>query len=44
MFGLDMTPSKVLSGLFNTFNLKKLQFDLETWLQFQLVYAENPKV
>ena len=39
-----MTPSKVLSGLFNPVNLQKLELDLETWLQSQLVYGENPKV
>ena len=31
MFGLGMAPKKILSRLFNPFNLKILELDLEAW-------------
>ena len=41
MIELDMTPKEILSRLFNPFNLKILDFYLETWLWSPLIYAEK---
>ena len=37
MFGLDMAPKETFSRLFNPFNLKILDLNLETWLWSPLI-------
>ena len=41
MFGLSIVPKEILSRLFNPFNLKILDFHLETWLWSSLICAEK---
>ena len=41
MFGLGIVSKEILSCLFNPFNLKILDLDLETWLWLPLICASK---